>query len=166
MCRATLVRHAAAAVVVARIYIKKSKKISDDHVCRHFTHSSLSLSKLSALCGKLNQRQDILFKICELAQICFMYTNSQKIPIPQLKDGICKKLLWYKWTFEQLNSFVLTLFQITSDLEKKNNRRTKLSTSTLFRPVVVMWCSYMGWFRPWPVEIGLKTLISAEHNGS
>jgi hypothetical protein len=58
---AALVRHAAAAVVVARIY-KKSKKISDDHVCRHFTHSSLSLSKLSALCGKLKQRQNILFR--------------------------------------------------------------------------------------------------------
>ena len=98
---------AAAAVVVARIY-KKSKKISDDHVCRHFTHSSLSLSKLSALCGKLNQRQDILFKICELAQICFMYTNFQKRHIPQLNYGFCKELLWYKWTFDQLNLFVLT----------------------------------------------------------
>ena len=26
---------------------------------------------------------------------------------------------------------------------------------TLFLPAVVMWCSYMGWFRPWPVGIGL-----------
>ena len=36
------------------VYIKKGKKISDDHVCHHFTHSSLSLSKLSALCGHLH----------------------------------------------------------------------------------------------------------------
>ena len=36
------------------VYIKKGKKISDDHVCHHFTHSSLSLSKLSALCGRLH----------------------------------------------------------------------------------------------------------------
>ena len=53
----------------AGAHIKKSKKISDDHVCRHFTHSSLSLSKLSALCGKLNQRQDILFKICKSTNV-------------------------------------------------------------------------------------------------
>ena len=27
---------------------------------------------------------------------------------------------------------------------------------TLFWPAVVMWRSYMGWFRPWPVGIGLR----------
>ena len=28
---------------------------------------------------------------------------------------------------------------------------------TLFLPDLVTWRSYMGWFRPWPVGIGLKT---------
>ena len=31
---------------------------------------------------------------------------------------------------------------------------------TLFLPAVVTWRSYMGWFRPWPVGIGLKRLKS------
>ena len=30
---------------------------------------------------------------------------------------------------------------------------------TLFLPAVVTWHSYIGWFRPWPVGIGLKRMI-------
>ena len=34
---------------------------------------------------------------------------------------------------------------------------------TLFRPDLVTWRSYMGWFRPWPVGIGLKKgLVAVE----
>ena len=35
-----------------------------------------------------------------------------------------------------------------------------LVTLTLFLPAVVMWRSYMGWFRPWPVEIGLRGICT------
>ena len=30
---------------------------------------------------------------------------------------------------------------------------------TLFLPNLVTWRSYMGWFRPWPVGIGLTTIV-------
>ena len=35
---------------------------------------------------------------------------------------------------------------------------------TLFLLAVVTWHSYMGWFRPWPVGIGLNQFSNAENN--
>ena len=33
---------------------------------------------------------------------------------------------------------------------------------TLFLPDLVTWCSYKGWFCPWPVGIGLKDISTPE----
>ena len=36
--------------------------------------------------------------------------RKRKIEDVGLKYGFCKKLIWYKWTSDQLNTFVLTFF--------------------------------------------------------
>ena len=37
---------------------------------------------------------------------------------------------------------------------------------TLFLPDLVTWRSYMGWFRPWPVRIGLSGRLLFKHSRS
>ena len=62
----------------------------------------------------------------------------------------CPKLSWWCiWIFSWCN-------QNCSLVLSKDTLVYIIRALTLFLPAVVRWCSYMGWFHPWPVGIGLS----------
>ena len=40
-----------------------------------------------------------------------------------LKYGFCKKLLWYKWTYDQSNTFFLTFWLVTQQTSQKERKK-------------------------------------------
>ena len=87
----------------------------------HYWVRYLTLGRLSVNCVSL-----------VLPSCCKIHTILEFLPLWyfQLKYGFCKKLLWCKWTSDQLNTFVLTFFQTSTDLDKKWGK--KCSTGQRF----------------------------------
>ena len=68
-------------------------------------------------------------KVFSRYRFCFFTWQNPGVANAPLKYGFCKKLLWYKWTSDQLNIFFSSLFDWFCCARKKNQSKVRKKCS-------------------------------------